>query len=235
MRRDPFKGHRFPPDVILLAVRWYCRFPLSYQDVSDLLAERGITVDRATVFRWVQKFGPEIARRAYNHRSWRGLNWHVDETYVRVGGKWRYLWRAVDQNGQFIDFRLTAKRDAKAAKAFLNQAIERVRLYRPVSICTDKAPAYRKVIQDLNHRYDPHFDSITHIDRKWRNNKIESDHAALKRLVGTRQFFRSLRAAKATITAIETIRTIKHGHILNKQPGVRGEIDFVRNLFQVAA
>ena len=85
--RDPFKGHRFPREVILLAVRWYCRFPLSYQDVADLPAERGIVVDRATVFRCVQKFGPEIARRAHAHRGWRGLNWHVDETYVRVGGK----------------------------------------------------------------------------------------------------------------------------------------------------
>ena len=84
-----------------------------------MLGERGITVDRATVFRWVQKFGPEIAKRASTHRSWRGLNWHVDETYVRVGGRGRYLWRAVDQAGQFIDFRPTARRDAKAAKAFL--------------------------------------------------------------------------------------------------------------------
>lgn len=235
MRRDPFKGHRFSREVILMAVRWYCRFPLSYQDVSELLAERGITVDRTTVFRWVQKFGPEIARRADNHRSWRGLNWHVDETYIRVGGQWRYLWRAVGQRGQFIDFRLTARRDAKAAKAFLKQAIERVRLYRPVSICTDKAPGYRKVIQDLNHRYDPHFDSILHIDRKWRNNRIESDHAALKRLLGSRQSFRSLRTAKATIIAIEAIRAIKNGHISNEVPGVRGEIDFVRKLFANAA
>ena len=235
MRRDPFKGHRFPREVILQAVRWYCRFPLSYQDVADLLAERGITVDRATVFRWVQKFGPEIAQRAHNHRSWRGLNWHVDETYVRVGGKWRYLWRAVDQKGQFIDFRLTARRDAKAAKAFLKQAIDGVRLYRPVSICTDKAPGYRKVIQELNHLYDPHIDSILHIDRKWRNNRIESDHAAMKRLLGTRQSFRSLRSAKATLMAIEATRTIKNGHISNKATGVRGEIDFVRSLFCRAA
>lgn len=159
----------------------------------------------------------------------------MDETYVRVGGKWRYLWRAVDQKGQFIDFRLTARRDAKAAKAFLKQAIEGARIYRPVTICTDKAPRYRKVIQELNHRYDPHFNSITHIDRKWRNNRIESDHAALKRLLGTRQPFRSLSSAKATIMAIKTIRTIKNGHIENDQPGVQGEIDFVRNLFSEAA
>ncbi|PZX10594.1 IS6 family transposase [Palleronia aestuarii] len=233
--RDPFKGRRFPREVILLAVRWYCRFPLSYQDVADLLAERGIVVDRATVFRWVQKFGPEIAKRATAHRGWRGPNWHVDETYVRVGGRWRYLWRAVDHTGQFIDFRLTAKRDAKAARAFLKQAIEGVRLCRPVSICNDEAPGYRKVTRDLNHRYDSHIDSIVYIDRKWRNNRIESDHAALKRLLGTRQSFRLLRSAKATLMAVESIRTIKNVHVSNKLPGIRGEIDFVRNLFGGAA
>lgn len=115
-----------------------------------------------------------------------------DETYIRVGGKWRYLWRAVDANGQMIDFRLTAPRDAKAAKAFLNRAIERVRLHRPVTICTDKAATYRRVIREINHRYDPHFESIRHIDKKWRNNLIESDHAAMKRLLGYRQSFQSL-------------------------------------------
>jgi IS6 family transposase len=133
-----------------------------------------------------------------------------------------------------IDFRLTARRDAKAAKAFLNKAIERVRLHRPVSIVTDKAQAYRRVIREINHCYDPHFDSIRHIDRKWRNNLIESDHAAMKRLLGYRQSFRSLRSAKATLSGIETIRTIKRGHIHHKQPGVQGEIRFLNQLFDAA-
>nr|WP_227269830.1 IS6 family transposase [Roseobacter sp. H9] len=159
----------------------------------------------------------------------------IDETYVRVGGKWRYLWRAVDANGQMVDFRLTARRDVKAARAFLHKAIERVRLHRPVTIVTDKAHSYRRVIREINHRYDPHFDSIRHIDRKWRNNLIESDHAAMKRLLGYRQSFRSLRTAKATLSGIETIRTIKRGHIYNKQQGVKGEIEFIRGLFETAA
>ena len=165
-------------------------------DVADLLAERGITVDRSTVYRWVQKFGPELTRLTEKHLRRASVDWHVDETYIRVGGKWRYLWRAIDANGQMIDFRLTARRDAKAAKAFLNKAIERVRLHRPVTICTDKAQAYRRVIREINHRYDPRFDSIRHIDRKWCNNRIESDHAAMKRPLGYRQSFRSLRTAK---------------------------------------
>lgn len=234
-RRSPFKHHRFPRDIILCAVRWYLRYPLSYQDVVDLLAERGVTVDRSTVYRWVQKFGPELTKRTERHLRRASVDWHVDETYIRVGGKWRYLWRAIDANGQMVDFRLTARRDAKAAKAFLNKAIERVRLHRPVTICTDKAQAYRRVIREINHRYDPHFDSIRHIDRKWRNNLIESDHAAMKRLLGYRQSFRSLPTAKATLSGIETIRTIKRGHVHQKQPGVHGEIAFIAGLFEAAA
>ena len=234
-RRSPFKHHRFPRTIILCAVRWYLRYPLSYHDVADLLAERGIHVDRSTVYRWVVKFGPELTKRTEKHLRRASVDWHVDETYIRVGGKWRYLWRAVDANGQMVDFRLTARRDAKAAKAFLDKAIERVRLHRPVTIVTDKAHSYRRVIREINHHYDPHFDSIRHIDRKWRYNLIESDHAALKRLLGYRQSFRSLRSAKATLSGIETIRTIKHGHIRDKLPGVQGEIAFIDSLFDTTA
>ena len=234
-RKSPFKHHRFPRNLILCAVRWYLRFPLSYQDVADLLAERDVTGDRSTGYRWVQKFGPELSKRTERYLRRASVDWHVDETYIRVGGKWRYLWRAIDANGQMVDFRLTARRNAKAAQIFLRKAIERVRLHRPVTICTDKAKTYRRVIQEINHRYDPHKDSIRHIDQKWRNNLIESDHAAMKRLLGYRQSFRSLRTAKATLTGIETIRTIKRGHIHHKRPGVKGELTFIANLFAAAA
>ena len=181
MRILPFKGHRFPQAIILTAVRWYCRYGLSYRDVRDLLAERGISVDASTIYRWVQKFGPEIAKRSFKHRSWRGLNWHLDETYVRVGGKWRYLWRAIDQFGRLIDFRLTARRDANAARAFLRQTFDAARLYQPVTITTDKAWNYKKIIAEENAGRDP-VDQIRHIDRKHLNNRIESDHAALKKV-----------------------------------------------------
>ena len=115
-----------------------------------------------------------------------------------------------------------------------NKAIERVRFHRRVTIVTDKAPNYRRVISEINLRYDPHFDSIKHIDQKWRNNLIESDHAAMKRLLGFRQSFRSLRSAKATLSGIETIRTIKRGHIHNKKSGVKGEMAFISQLFEAA-
>lgn len=141
----------------------------------------------------------------------------------------------IDANGQPMNLRLTARRDAKTAKAVLNKPLERVRLHRPVSICTDKAPTYRKVIRELNHFYETHFDYITHIDRKYLNNRAESDHAALKRLLGYRQRFRSLRSAKATLQGMETIRAIKNGHANAKQPGVKGEIAFVSCQFGLAA
>ena len=139
MKSNPFKRHRFPPQIILLAVRWYCRYPISYRDVRDLLSERGIHVDPATINRWVVKFGPSISHKIRKQHYPRSMVWHVDETYIRVAGIWRFLWRIVDQKGQFADFRLTAKRDAKAAKAFLKQARSNCGLYPPATIVTDKA------------------------------------------------------------------------------------------------
>lgn len=233
MPRNPFKGHRFPPEIILLAVRWYCRYPLSYRDVRDLLAERGITVDPATINRWVVKFGPEIARRSFSRRGPRGLSWHVDETYLRVGGKWRYLWRAVDQNGKVIDFRLTARRNAKAARAFFRQARETVRIYGPVSVTTDKAPTYERVISEMN-AYSFPGDEILHVNRKWRNNRIESDHAALKRITDPGRGFQSLRTAKATLKGIEAIRMIKRGHVCDPPTNVTGEVRLLAELFDLA-
>lgn len=234
-RRDPFKQHRFPRDVILLAVRWYCRYPLSYRDVRGLLAERGITADAATIYRWVQKFGPEIRKRAYGaHRSWRGLQWHVDETYVRVNGRWCYLWRAVDQRGQLIDFRLTARRNANAARAFMRQASETARCYYHMTIVTDKAHSYAKVIEEMNFGNGPD-ERIRHVDRKYLNNRIEADHAALKQLLRPKRSFRKFTAAKNTLKGIETHRAIKKGHLANNEPGILNEIAFVANLFDAAA
>jgi transposase, IS6 family len=218
-----------------LAVRWYCRYPLSYRDVRDMLAERGIMVDAASIYRWVRKFGPEIRKRALSrHRSWRGLTWHVDETYIKVNGRWCHLWRAVDQFGQLIDFRLTARRDAKAARAFLRQARETVRLYQPLTILTDKAPTYVKVIAEINDRLSPE-DAIRHVTRKHLNNRIESDHAALKRLLRPMRGFRDLASAKATLKGIETFRAIRKAEFDRATKGVPNEIAFVENLFKLAA
>jgi len=125
--RSAFAGFRFPPDVIVLATRWYLRFGLSYRDVEELLAERGIEVDHVTVYRWVRRFTPLLAEAARPCRHAVGDRWFVDETYVKVAGRWRYVYRAIDQFGQVIDVFVSPRRDVKAARRFLSRPSPRRR------------------------------------------------------------------------------------------------------------
>src|SRR6266540_6630969 len=140
--RSAFTGYR--PEVITLAVRWYLRFGLSYRDVEELLAERGIEVDHVSIYRWVQRFAPEFAEAARARQHVIGDRCHVDETYVKVGGLWRYLFRAIDQFGGVIDVFLSPRRDAKAARHFLEGAIDRTRI-SPVEVTTDRYRVYPRV------------------------------------------------------------------------------------------
>src|SRR5580700_2613345 len=130
-----FKWRQFEPEVILLAVGWYLRFSLSYRDVEKLLAERGLRADHVTVWRWVQRYASEIQRRLRPRLRPTNDSWRVDETYIRVKGKWVYLYRAVDSTGATIDFLLSAKRDTAAAKRFLAKALE-VRIIRTLGSST---------------------------------------------------------------------------------------------------
>src|SRR5438132_11832241 len=136
-----FAGFRFPAEVIVLAVRWYLRFGLSYRDAEELLAERGIEVDHVTIYRGVHRFAPEFAEAARARQHVVGDRWHVDETYVRVGGTWRYLFRAIDQFGQVIDVFLSPQRNREAARWFFARAIERTRV-SPVEVTTDRYRVY---------------------------------------------------------------------------------------------
>jgi transposase, IS6 family len=133
-----FSGFRFPPEVIAVAVRWYLRYGLSYRDLEALLAERGVTVDHVSVFRWVQRFTPEFVSAARPRRHVPGDRWFVDETYVKVAGRWTYLYRAVDQHGQIVDVWLSRRRDLPAARQFFTQAIANGCV--PVEVTTDRAP-----------------------------------------------------------------------------------------------
>src|SRR5947209_4716036 len=119
-----FKWRQFEPEVILLAIGWYLRFSLSYRDVEELLRERGIAVDHVTLWRWVQRYAPELEKRLRRRLRTTNDSWRVDETYVRVKGQWRYLYRAVDSSGATLDFLLSAQQDADAAKRFLAKALE---------------------------------------------------------------------------------------------------------------
>jgi transposase-like protein len=134
-----FVGFRFPPDVIVLAVRWYLRFGLSNRDIEELLAERGVEVDHVTIYRWVLRFTPLLADAAQPCRCALGDRWQVDETYVKVAGQWRYVYRAIDQFGQVVDVLVSPRRDAKAARRFFQRAIS-VTKVTPVEVITDQAP-----------------------------------------------------------------------------------------------
>src|SRR5438309_4753534 len=143
-----FAGFRFPAEVIMLAVRWYLRFGLSYRDVEELLAERGIEVDHVSIYRWVQHFSPEFVEAAQARRHMVGNRWHVDETYVKVGGSWRYLFRAIDQFGQVIDVFLSPRRNTEAARRFFAQALDRAGI-SPAAVTTDRYRVYPGVLDEV--------------------------------------------------------------------------------------
>ncbi|HBQ4475747.1 TPA: IS6-like element IS6100 family transposase, partial [Escherichia coli] len=172
----PFQG-----DVILWAVRWYCRYPISYRDLEEMLAERGISVDHTTIYRWVQCYAPEMEKRL--RWFWRrgfDPSWRLDETYVKVRGKWTYLYRAVDKRGDTIDFYLSPTRSAKAAKRFLGKALRGLKHWeKPATLNTDKAPSYGAAITEL--KREGKLDRETaHRQVKYLNNVIEADHGKLK-------------------------------------------------------
>jgi IS6 family transposase len=137
-----FKRRRFPVEIILLCLRWYCKYGISYRDLAEMMQERGVEVDPSTIFRWVQRYAPEIERRVRQYQGFRSGSWRVDEAYVRVGGRWKYLFRAVDKHGQLIDFMLSDRRNTRAAYRFLRKAIKMMSDYQPSSITTDKLASY---------------------------------------------------------------------------------------------
>jgi len=157
--------------VITVAVRWYLRYSLSYRDLEELLAERGVEVDHVTVYRWVQRFAPLFADAARPLRHAAGDRWFVDETYVKVAGRWRYLYRAVDQYGQIIDVMMSEHRDTAAARRFFVRALGHGP--SPAEVTTDKAGPYLRVLDEL-------VPAAAHITEQYGNNRVESDHARLK-------------------------------------------------------
>ena len=152
VRGQAFKGRQFTAEVILWAVRWYLMFPVSYRDLELMLQDRGVVVDHTTIFRWVQAYAAELEKRIRPHLRPTNGSWRVDETYIRVKGRWTYLYRAVDSRGQTIDFLLSVKRDAAAAKRFFRKALAQPHTANPRTITVDKNPAYPKAVTEQGRR-----------------------------------------------------------------------------------
>jgi IS6 family transposase len=237
MRRNRpalFKGRHFEAEIIVLCVRWYLRFGLSFRNLEEMMAERKLKVDHVTIWRWVQRYAPELNRRCRRELRMTNGSWRVDETYLRVAGKWTYLYRAVDSTGATIDFLLSARRDAAAAKRFFQKALRSPGRPRPRVINVDGNPSYPKVIAELK--------KTGELGRRCRcrpvrylNNIVEQDHRAIKRRVSASQGFRSFRSAARTIQGIETVNMIRKGQVRWLPKGdIAGQIAFVAGLFGLA-
>ncbi|MDQ6947443.1 MAG: IS6 family transposase [Actinomycetota bacterium] len=199
-----FAGFRFPPEVIMLAVRWYLRFGLSYRDVEELLAERGVEVDHGSIYRWVLRFTPLLIDSARPCRHGVGDRWHVDETYVRVTGEWRYVYRAVDQHGQVIDVFVSPRRDARAAGKFFVKAIK-ANGCEPAEVVTDKASTYPGVLDEL-------MPGAFHNTVKHADNSVENDHGRLKARLRPMRGLKQDRSARIIIAGHALIQNLRRGH-----------------------
>src|SRR3954465_14109152 len=237
MRRDRlalFKGRHFEPQIIILCVRRYLRYALSLRNLEEIMAERNVSVDHVTIWRWIQRYAPELSQRCRPRLRRTNGSWRVDETYLRVAGKWTYLYRAVDSAGDTIDFLLSPRRDANAAKRFFQKALRSANHPRPRVVNVDGNPAYPRVIAELKRTRE--------LGRRCRcrpvrylNNVVEQDHRAIKRRVRAMQGFRSFQSAWRTIQGIETVNMIRKGQIRGvAKNDIAGQVALISSLFSLA-
>jgi transposase-like protein len=198
-----FSRHNLPDDLIALAVRWYLRYRLSLADVVEWLAERGISVDRSTVYRWVQRFTPLFQDAARPYRRRVGSKWRVDETYLRLRGRWVYCYRAIDEDGQVVEAYVSKRRNAAAAQAFFERAIRGTDI-RPQRVTTDKAGCYPPALAVV-------VPAVEHRTSKYLNNGLERDHGHLKQRVKPMRGFKRLASADMVARGHGLIQNLRNG------------------------
>ena len=211
-----FKGKHFPKDVILLIVRWYVSYALSYRDIEEMMLERNIKVDHSTLNRWVVEYSPlleETFRKNYKNKT--GSSWRMDETYIKTKGEWFYLYRAVDKDGDTIDFMLSKNRDKPAAKAFFVKAIGSSGM--PDKVTINKSGANKAGVDAINLQLiilSLLGFALIQIDVrqiKYLNNIVEQDHRGIKRITNPMMGFKTFHSAEATLAGIELYRMLKKG------------------------
>jgi putative transposase len=212
------KRLHYPLDVILMCVRWYVAYPLSLRQLEEMVAERGIAVDHSTVHRWAIKLLPVLEKAFRRHKRPVGKSWRMDETYIRIKGEWKYLYRAVDRDGNTIDFLLRAKRDKVAARRFFEKAINQSGV--PETVTIDKSGANLAALDAINgNRETP----IKIRQSKYLNNLVEQDHRAIKRLTRPMLGFKNFRCARILLSGIECMHMIAKGQ-MKCAPGTRKSI-----------
>jgi putative transposase len=202
------KGMRFPKEIILLCIRWYAAYPLSYRNLEEMMQERGVYVDHSSVSRWAIKFLPMLEKVFRKYKRDVGVSWRMDETYIKVNGQWKYLYRAVDKEGATIDFLLRARRDAAAASRFFEKAMRQNG--EPEKVTMDKSGANKAAMNEINQDRDV---PIEVRQVKYLNNIVEQDHRFIKRVTRPMLGFKSFRAASAVLAGIELMHMIRKGQL----------------------
>lgn len=222
------KGMRFPKEVILLCIRWYAAYPLSYRNLEEMMQERGVYVDHSSVSRWAIKFLPLLEKIFRKHKRAVGGSWRMDETYIKVNGQWKYLYRAVDKEGATIDFLLRAKRDTVAATRFFEKAMRQNG--DPEKVTMDKSGANKAAMNEINKDRDV---PIEVRQVKYLNNIVEQqDHRFIKRVTRPMLGFKFFRAASAVLAGIELMHMIRKGQ-LSTEKGK--DLSFAEQFYALAA
>jgi transposase-like protein len=232
-KQNSFKWKHYQPDIILLTVRWYLRYNLSFRDLVEMMEERGLYIAHTTIMRWVHQYGPQLEERVRHHLTSTNDSWRVDETYIKVTGKWMYLYRAVDSERNTIDFYLSELRDKQAAKRFFKKALAFSYVSKPRVITVDKNPAYLIAIQELKEeKYMPEGIQIRQV--RYLNNIVEQDHRFSKKRVRSTLGLKSFRTATYILSGIEAMHTVKKDQPHHREKSVQNEVEFIYKLFGVA-
>ncbi len=231
---NAFKWKHFEAHIILMAVRWYLRYSLSYRDIVELLKERGVQVSHATIMRWVHQYGPELDRRIRRYLKPTTDSYRVDETYIKVKGQWKYLYRAVDSQGQTIEFMLSENRDILAAKRFFKKALSSPHNQSPRVITVDKNPAYPPALQQLKDETEIPRETLIR-QTKYLNNIVEQDHRFIKKITNPMLGFKSFQTADRTLMGIEAMHMLRKGQVKLQNLPVPSVVEFINHLFGLSA
>ena len=232
---SPYKWRHYQAEISLLCVRWYLRYALSYRDLEELMAERGLTVDHSTLARWVLAYAPELEKRVKPQLKPTTDSWRVDETYVKVKGHWLYQYRAVDSAGHTLDFRLSATRDAQAAQAFFEKTLDAPHTVEPRVINVDKNAAYPKAVETL--KALGHLAADCELRQvKYLNNLVEQDHRFIKRRTRPGLGFFTFDTAQRTLAGYETMNMVRKGPVKGVDKGdILAQVRLIDSLFGLAA
>ncbi|MGY3418353.1 IS6 family transposase [Bacillus mycoides] len=233
-KENLFKWKHYQPELILLTVRWYLRYNLSFRNLVEMMEERGLSMAHTTIMRWVHQYGPQLEEKVRHHLKSTNDSWRVDETYIKVKGQWMYVYRAVDSESNTIDFYLSKSRDKQAAKRFFKKALAFSYVSKPHVITVDKNPAYPVAIQELKEeKHMPEGIQLRQV--KYLNNIVEQDHRFIKRRVRSMLGLKSFKTAISILSGVEAMHMMKKGQLVLPDKSVQNQKEFIHKLFGLAS